>query len=165
MKPFDPAENHQLRAAEGWFELGLLDDALAELRGLSGSNPAAAEASRLRWRIHAARGDWRSALDAAGDTVALEPDDPNGWVHRSFCLHELKRTAEAWDLLESVAPRFPDDPVIPYNLACYACQLGRETTAKLWLERAALVWNAGDFKGHALKDPDLQPIKDYIEAM
>ena len=48
------------------------------------------------------------------------PDEPVGWIHRSYVLHEQKRTREAWDLLLPAAKKFPEDFTIPYNLACYA---------------------------------------------
>jgi len=39
--------------------------------------------------------------------------------------------------------KFPDDPIMRYNLACYECQLGRMEQAKCWLEKA---FTLGDLK-------------------
>jgi hypothetical protein len=63
-------------------------------------------------------------------------DDVNILSHRSFALHELKRTAEAEVLLLPALERFTDEPTIPYNLACYACVLSRVEEARRLLERA-----------------------------
>jgi tetratricopeptide (TPR) repeat protein len=88
----------------------------------------------------------------------LAPEEAVGWVHRSFCLHELKRTAEARDSLLPVVERFPDDAVIRYNLACYECQLGGLDLARGWLEKAFEVGDPRKLKLMALDDQDLEPL-------
>ncbi len=60
----------------------------------------------------------------------MAPDEPPGWIHRSFGLHELGRTSEAEQLLLPAATKFPNEPIIPYNLACYACRLGNIEVAR-----------------------------------
>ena len=54
--------------------------------------------------------------------------------------------------------KFPDDPIMPYNLACYECQLGRLEPAKCWLEKACKLGDPKKIKLTALEDPDLQPL-------
>ena len=61
------------------------------------------------------------------------PESALGWVHRYYAFHELKRTAEARDNLLRVVDKFPEDPIMRYNLACYECQLGNLERAKQWL--------------------------------
>ena len=86
------------------------------------------------------------------------PEHPSGWVHRAYCLHELKRTREARDNLLRVVERFPDDATMHYNLACYECQLGKLEEAKEWLAKAFKLGDAKKMKVAALDDPDLQPL-------
>jgi hypothetical protein len=62
--------------------------------------------------------------------MTLRPKDAQSWISRSFVLHDLKRTQEAYDLLLPGLDKFTDESVIPYNLACYACQLGEHARAK-----------------------------------
>jgi hypothetical protein len=52
--------------------------------------------------------------------------------------------------------------VIPYNLACYACQLGDLDDARRWLERAVALRSRADLRRLALNDHDLQPLWDEI---
>ncbi len=85
-------------------------------------------------------------------------DLPIGWVHLSYTLHELCRTQEAWDNLSAVAAKFPDNPTIAYNLACYACQLGNTARARDLLDRALTLDNSPATKLAALSDPDLTPL-------
>ena len=66
----------------------------------------------------------------------LLPNDLNALIHRSYALHELKRTAEAEVLLLPALDCFPTEPTVPYNLACYACVLCRVEEARRLLERA-----------------------------
>ena len=70
----------------------------------------------------------------------------------------MKRTEEAWNALLPVATSFPSDPTIPYNLACYAAQLGRLPEARDWLAQAFRLGNAKELKLRALEDPDLAPL-------
>lgn len=79
----------------------------------------------VRYAIYAKVKRWDACVDIANAVVAEAPSLAEGWINRSFALHELKRTQEALDKLLSVAGAFPEVWTIPYNLACYACQLGR----------------------------------------
>ena len=79
-------------------------------------------------------------------------------VHRSYCLHELKRSEEARDNLLRVVDKFPEDPIMRYNLACYECQLGRLEQAKNWLQKAYESGDPKKIRSMALEDPDLKPL-------
>ncbi len=112
----------------------------------------------VRWQIYAKARKWDAALDIASALIQLAPEHPLGWVHRSFCLHELNRSAEARDNLLRVVDKFPEDPIMRYNLACYECQLGRIEQAKHWLEKAFEIGDPRKLKLMALDDPDLEPL-------
>jgi Flp pilus assembly protein TadD len=75
----------------------------------------------------------------------------------AFALHELKRTAEAEVLLLPALDKLPKEPTIAYNLACYACVLGRVEEARRLLERAITVSgkHGSEVKLMALDDVDL----------
>ena len=158
MKPLQPPDSHHLEAAQGWLELGNHAEADAELDSIASSLRAHPDVLNVRWGIYAAARKWEAALDIAAALIQLNPEDPLGWVHRSYSLHELKRTAEARDNLLRVVDRFPDDPIMRYNLACYECQLGNLERAKQWLEKAFAIGDAKEMKLAALEDPDLEPL-------
>ena len=61
------------------------------------------------------------ALTAAEALVRFKPWEPDGWSHRSFALHGMKRAAEAQENLRPAAEKFSNEWLIWYNLACYAC--------------------------------------------
>ena len=79
-------------------------------------------------------------------------------------MHELNQTQDAWDALFIVQDRFPDVPTIPYNLACYACQLGRLDDSRQLLKRAVKL-GGRDYHRMALEDEDLQPLWTEIKRM
>jgi predicted Zn-dependent protease len=153
-----PPDTHYLQAAEGWLELGNLVEAQAELNQITPrfrGHPAVLE---VRWRLYARNKQWDLALRIASALVRTVPEHPLGWIHRSFCLHEMARTAEARDNLLRVVNRFRVSATVRYNLARYECRLGRIDQARQWLKSALLLGNARKMKRAALDDPDLQPL-------
>ena len=95
--------------------------------------------------------------------MKLNPNRPDAWVHRSFALHELRRTQEAFDQLLPVADRFPKVWTIPYNLACYCAQLGRLEECKKWFKKAMAI-DAHTVQQAAIDDPDLRPLWDSMKG-
>jgi hypothetical protein len=158
-------DRHYVQAAEGW--LGLGDPAEAE-RELACLSPAAAghpSALEALWRLHSARSAWSDALGTAQRHIEAAPHEAAGWIHQSYCLHELGRTSEAFQLLHSVILKFPEESVIPYNLACYACRLGELEAARRWFDQASRIGGKAMVRQMAADDPDLAPLREYIERL
>ena len=55
--------------------------------------------------------------------------------------------------------------VIPYNIACYACQLGDYDEAREWLIKAFELEDAKRLLKTALADTDLKPMHDEIKRI
>lgn len=158
MTELQPPDSHHLTAAQGWLELGNQLEANTELENITAENRAHPAVLEVRWQIYAKEQKWDAALDIASALIQLVPEHPLGWVHRSFSLHEMKRTEEARDNLLRVVDKFPKDPIMRYNLACYECQLGRLEQAKNWLKRAFEVGDSEKIKLMALEDTDLEAL-------
>jgi predicted Zn-dependent protease len=164
--PLPPEDQIRFHAAQGW--LGLQDapsarDELAELTPPSQTHP---EVLKLQWWIGAVERDWLAAATAAKAVIRLLPDEAEGWVHHSVALHKLQRTTEARALLRAVVERFPDDPVLLYNLACYECQLGQLPAARERLCQALTLSARADLlKRNALEDADLEPLWPVIPSL
>jgi len=142
MNPLEPPDTLHLQAAQGWLELGNHLEANDELENITPELRAHPAVLAVRWEIYAAAKKWKATLDIAAALIQLDPDDPLGWVHRSYALHELKHTAEARDNLLRVVDKFPASATMRYNLACYECQLGRLEQAKEWLKKAFALGDA-----------------------
>jgi tetratricopeptide (TPR) repeat protein len=162
MKKLEPPDTLHLQAAQGWLELGNHLEANEELEKITPELRAHPKVLKVRWEIYAAAKKWEATLDIAAALIQMDPEDPLGWVHRSYALHELKRTAEARDSLLRVVDKFPISATMRYNLACYECQLGRLEQAKEWLEKAFKLGHAKEMKLMALDDRDLEPLWKQI---
>ncbi len=73
--------------------------------------------------------------------------------------------AQAWDALLPAAKKFPAEPVIAYNLSCYACQLQQFDIARHWLNLAVTAGHKEAIKKMALADADLQPLWTEIKEL
>ncbi len=165
MSKLQPPDTHHLSAAEGWLELGNDREALIELNLISQAEQGRVEVLGLRWSISAHLKLWDECVKIAADIIEIAPKNIFGWIHRSYALHELKRTGEARDLLQPALKRFPKNETIPYNLACYECQLGDVDAARDWLRRAMKLRKPAELKAQALEDMDLKPMWSEIQGM
>src|SRR5260370_41444926 len=122
MRPLEHPDELHLKAAQGWIEPGSYLEANEQLEKIRPHLRAHPDVLELRWHIFAKAQRWDACVDLAGAIIKLDPNRPDAWIHRSFALHEMKRTQEAFDQLLPVADRFPEVWTIPYNLACYCAQ-------------------------------------------
>lgn len=162
MTELTPADEFALEAVAGWLMLGNAREAAAELCSIPADRLIHPRVMLAAFELHAHMKQWEDAAEAARTVILMAPDSPAGYVKRAFALHELRRTEEAWKCLLPASRRFPDEWVVPYNLACYSCQLGREKMAVRWLERAMRAGGSTNVKKIALADPDLEPLRPSI---
>jgi tetratricopeptide (TPR) repeat protein len=163
IKPLEPPDSIYLNAAEGWLGLGDHIAANEELEKITPQLRVHPDVLAVRWQIYAKEKKWEACVDIATAIVKLAPDKTDGWIHRSFALHELKRTQEAIKNLLPAADQFPDVWTIPYNLACYCSQLQRLEEAQEWLKKAMAI-DEQTVKRAAIDDPDLLPLWDSMSG-
>ena len=120
-----------------------------------------------RWLLCVHEKNWREALAVAERELAVAPGDASGSLHRAYALRRVAGggLAQAWDALLPAAEKFPAEPVIAYNLACYACQLHELNAARDWLQRAIAAGSKEAIKKMALADDDLKPLWAEIETL
>ena len=152
-------ESHEktLLAAQGYGELSMFDDALAELDTLPAEardEPAAIE-MRLGILMQARR--WKNALTVSRALTRAWPDKNIGYIHTAFCLHELGQTEEARSILLEGPETLRTEPTYHYNLACYECRLGNVEMARAHLDRSFQLDKK--FRDFARTDPDLQALR------
>ena len=136
---------------------------MLELDSISAPGQNSLEVMTLRWTVLSQEKRWEDCRALAEHAIAVAPGDAFGWIHRSYALHELKRTREARDLLLPAAKQFPDDETLLYNLACYECRLGQLDVARDWLRKVKRLFDGSKFRAQALEDPDLQPLWAEIQ--
>jgi tetratricopeptide (TPR) repeat protein len=151
-----------MNAAEGWLMLNSPEEANAELDHVSPEGQYHANVLTLRWQIYTALRFWEAAWLMAQALCEMAPDCAEAWICQANSMRYHKGVQEARDLLAAVADRFPDDAIIPYNIGCYAAQLGGYDEACGWLLRAFRTDNSLQLKRAALNDADLKPLWDHI---
>lgn len=155
-------------AATGWLMLGDAASAWEELEKLTPASRQAPEVLELEWGIHAERRDWSAAAAAAQRLVDLAPQCSFGWIHRAYAARrqEPGGLPLAWELLRPALDRFPKDPTIAYNLACYAAQLDQAEEAWTLFQRAlANASEPAKYLCLALADDDLKPLWPRIHSI
>jgi predicted Zn-dependent protease len=157
--PGQPHLEHVLRAAQGWYELGLSEDAELELASLPVKAQQTPEVLKLRFHVARTRRKPDESFQFALQLIEQAPEEMWGWLYRSQALHWMGRTSEAFDLLLPVRKTWPKNFEIPYDLACYCAQTERIDDARSWFSKSmALSKNQGAVKSMALADSDLKPL-------
>ena len=160
MQRLPPPDSHRLSAATGWLELGCPEEALAELDAIEPENRQHPDVLELRWQLLADAHEWSEAATAARTLVELAPERVTGWLHHAYAVRRAPEGSVelALEALLPAVDRFPTESIVPYNLSCYACQLGRQQEALAWLDRAFKVGDKKELKLMALEDEDLKPL-------
>ncbi|MEW6158846.1 MAG: tetratricopeptide repeat protein [Verrucomicrobiota bacterium] len=163
----DPPDLFHLRAAEGWLELGNGAEAKTELAYISANLLNHPDVLQVRWEIHANDQDWTAALEVARALVQSHPERFIGWVHQAYALRRVPGGGldAAREALLPALDGFPNEPIIPYNLACYACQLGMMDEARQLLREAVQRGDHQQMKAMALRDEDLKPLWEEIRSL
>jgi tetratricopeptide (TPR) repeat protein len=151
---------HYARAAHGWLELGKHLEANEELENITPQMRAHPDVLEIRWQIYAKEKKWDACRDIANAITQLAPTRAIGWIHLAYSTRRATNggLAAAKTVLLSVNEKFPQVSILPYNLACYDCQLGNLKEAWNWLERAFDIGDPKQLKLMALDDPDLEKI-------
>ena len=154
--PHGPETARALQAADGYVYLGLLDEALAELAGISEveQQDVAVLLARIRLLLH--KRDWVAAEKLSRRSMAAHPNEGEFTVQRAFALHQMRRAERAAAVLLEAPHWLRRTGILHYNLACYEARLGDLTAARQCID-AAIQINAS-IKKNARLDPDLKAL-------
>jgi Flp pilus assembly protein TadD len=160
MSELDTRIVHYLNSAMGWLELGNPREARAEMDRLPAEFADDLDVLDIRWSLHAREEDWEGALKIAERLVAIAPNEATGWLHRAYAVRRVANGGleKATEILRRAFEMFPGEATIPFNLACYDCQLGNLRAAGEWLKQALARGERAFLKTMALSDTDLEPL-------
>lgn len=160
MRPLSATDQRYFDAAQGWLALGDYISANDELENITPLFRAHPEVLAVRYQVYAKAEKWDGAFEIARTLVEQLPDDSFGWIHQAHALRRMDGggVKAAWDALLPAADKFPTEPTIPFNLACYSCQLGNLSEARDWLRKAIDLGGGKEIKERALDEPDLEPL-------
>jgi tetratricopeptide (TPR) repeat protein len=156
MDDIDP----QLLAVQGYLELGMLEDARAELGAVQGAAREGVDFAVLQIEVLMLAKCWSHARDACQKFSQRWPDNSHGFLHEAYCLHELGDTGVAIEVLHSGPDFLLGEAVYHYNLACYHAVIGDLDMARGYLRRAIRMDRS--FRASALEDPDLVRLRDEL---
>lgn len=147
----------RLSHAQGYLQLGMVDEAAAELRLIPADERDATEVLVLRAAVLQEQGRWRALRLAAAELVRRQPAEPAGWVTWAFATRRSRSIIEAEQILLEAEMRHPKEATIQFNLGCYACLRGDLAEARRRVRRAIALDRA--FRDHAQVDPDLEALR------
>ena len=146
----------KLRAAQGFLELGDPDSAWEELELIAAEDRAHPVVLRMRVYIYRDKGKWMEMAEIARHLTQINPQESEHWTNMAWAERRHLGVPVAEKTLLLALELFPKEPLIHYNLACYAAQLGKLDNAKALL--AAAITLDPVFKEMALEDEDLAGI-------
>ena len=166
MNELDTATAHQLSAALGWMELGNPGEAILELDRIPEKSRKAPPVLEVRWMLCSYEAKWDEALLTARELLAAAPESSESWLHHAYSVRRATGGGNqaAWEALLPALEKFPAEPTIPYNLACYACQMEQLENARTLLQRAFGSGRKKAMREMALSDHDLEPLWGEIKT-
>ncbi len=152
----------RLSHAQGYLQLGMVDEAAAELRQIPVDERDGTDVLTLRVAVLQEQGRWRALRLAAAELVRRQPAEPASWITWAFATRRSRSVIEAEQILLEAEIRHPKEATIQFNLGCYACLRGDLGEAQRRVRRA-IVLNS-DFRAHAEVDPDLDALRATPEG-
>ena len=152
--------DRKILTAQGYMELGLFEDARSELVGLPKEAWDRADVLETWVLLQMSQSHWDQALEMCLRLCEMQPNEPGGYIHAAYCLHELGQTREALEFLQNGPRSLRTKSVYFYNLGCYCAKLGRIDEAKVLLEKSFEIDNG--LRRVAKKDPDLADLRSQL---
>ncbi|MBC2605392.1 tetratricopeptide repeat protein [Pelagicoccus albus] len=150
-----------LTYANGYRELGMFDEALAELENIDEMLSCKNELLKMRLAILMEAQRWQEALPTAHRLAAKESSDPGNVVNLAYVTRRSSGIESAKTILEKAVKLFPEEAIIHYNLGCYACCTGDTETAMKYLIRSFRL--DPEYLEMSQKDEDLKSIREWLK--
>jgi len=133
--PLERPDRQHCQAAEGYVELGIFLEADTELDKIDPFNRAAPELLATRLAIYRGLKKWELMQQIAKRLKEFEPENVQWTISLAYATRRAFSTDIAMEILVNAEARFPKEGAIPYNLACYYCQLREIEKAKCYLKK------------------------------
>lgn len=151
----------RFHAATGYFELGILDEAVRELEDLPPEEKSRVEVMALRLVLSSALKNWEEAAAWGEAVIKAVPEEAAMWLQYAYAVRRARSIEAAEQILLQALKIHPNEATIRYNLACYACVSGKIPEAKLRLQEAFA--REKDLRMLARKDEDLRILWSFVE--
>jgi len=144
----------------GYLNLEMVEEAQGELGAISPGLMASEEFLGLMATICLKSGNWEHLRTVSIILVSKWPGECMHWIWLGTATRHCLSIAEAERVLQRALQTLPSEPLVHFNLACYAAQTG---DLKLARERLARAINLDlTLRLKALDEPDLEPLWDDL---
>ena len=124
-----PDELH-LRAAVAFIELGMFDEAQAEMEQIDPCSRLLPELLAARIPLYRVLEKWDLIAIVARKLTEWNPEEPGNFVDWADAIWRTESVCAAHAILRLAAGLHPTDATIQFNLACYEAQMGNLERAK-----------------------------------
>ncbi len=160
--PLEPDDQRRLSAARGYLELGMLQEANAELEEIDAFCRSVPEVLAVRLQIYQSMAKWELMEVVAKRLSQHDPENPQWPISVAYATPRAVSIGAARVILLDALTRHPEEPIVHYNLACYGCQLGELQAARDHLKRAFAL--DPSCRLTAIEDKDLEPLWDSLTS-
>jgi hypothetical protein len=160
ISPFDEDDWEHLHAAHGYVELGMWLDANEELEKLRPDVRHDSLVLAILMVIYKATEKWELMQTVAKKLTEYDPESPRFPLAWAFATRRVDSLDAARRILVEAWKVHEKEPLFPFTIACYMCQLGQVESAKEMLE-VAFKMDRG-MRRMALEDEDLKPLWHLI---
>jgi tetratricopeptide (TPR) repeat protein len=158
--PLEPPDHQDWRAAVGYVELGMFQEAGDQLENIDPFNRAAPEVLAVRIAVYHGLKKWELMQEVAKRLAEFQPNDIQWTISLAYATRRIDSIQAAKEILLNAESRFPKEAIIKYNLACYFCQTEDLEIAKNYLKRTFEI--DSNWRLQALDDEDLRPLWDSL---
>ena len=160
--PLEAPDQLHLRAAVGYIELEMFDEANAQLEEIDPLCRHLPEVLAPRLAIYHGLQKWDLLAVVAKRLAEWNPKEPGFFIECAYATRRAESIHAAHAILTRAADLHPNNGTIHFNLACYEAQMGGLDRAKAHLKRATEI--DAKFRLMALEDPDLEPLWASMSA-
>lgn len=152
-----------LAAAEGYAELGMATDALAEVDAVLALSPECEVAITAQAYLLLGKRRYTEAEMSLEKLLAINPKNADAWIHLAYCRRRTKSLDAAVETLETALRLRGDHPLANYNMACYRAMQGRHEEAMKLLAKAIRKDDA--YRRLACEEEDFKSIRNLPEFL
>ena len=138
----------------------MIEDAANEIEKIAPDEKTCKEVMEFRLELAVVAKSWDMAATLGKVLTRADPDSVQLWIQYAYAVRRLESVENAEKILLRAMEIHPEEPMIRFNLACYASVTGRIAEAKKRLGEAIEI-NEG-MRQLALDDEDLKPLWDAI---
>ncbi len=148
---------NRLQFANAYLELGMLDDAAAELDAICPEDRGSPAVMSLRAKYYLESREWQLMAAAARSAADNDPATAYNWINWAYALRELDAIEQARDVACKALALHPHEAVLHFNMACYCSLLQDLERAATHLRRAVALERS--LQDDAATDPDLENLR------